>query len=34
VGEIGDVGYVSTVFLAEKNIHMVVSHSSPPKDRL
>jgi hypothetical protein len=34
VRKIGDVGDVSTVFVAEKNVHVVVFHSSPPKDRI
>ena len=34
VGKIGDVGNVSAIFFAEKNVHMVVFHSSQPKDRL
>jgi hypothetical protein len=29
VGKIGDVGDVSAVFFAEKNVDVVVFHSSP-----
>src|SRR5579859_593036 len=33
-GKIGDVGNVSAVFIAVENVDVVVSHSSPPKNRL